>query len=706
MLRAAMIRLTVGGIVALLVIGAAFAHSANAIAIGAPVQPASERMVLSGYLVPQLAHVKPIGHKTSSQVLNLSIALTPRNRAQLAALIAAQNNPHSPLYHHYITPAQYDALFGPDQATVNAVVSYLRSQGISVGAIAPNHLLIDASGTVSAVEHAFGVTIDSYVVNHRPVYAPTGDPSFPASLAGKILSIGGLDNVDLYHPKVVKPSSHPAKGKNGSGPGGGYTPSELRTAYDMNSLVNSDNGAGQTVAIFELDGYIPGDINAYLSYYGLGSPNYSNVLVDGATNTAGAGAIEVELDMEDVSAIAPGAAQKIYIGPNTTQGVNDTYNKIVTDDIAKTVSTSWGLCEAQTGNSELAAEDAIFQEAAAQGQAIFAAAGDSGAYDCGDSNLNVDNPADDPYVVGVGGTSLTTGSGGSYSSETVWSDASLGEGGGGGLSTYFKQPTYQSGPGVSNSYSNGMREVPDVSADADPNTGYSIYCTVLVAGCVSSGWLEVGGTSAGAPLWTALTADTNEYLAGLGKPTLGSASVWIYQLFNTTQTYAAYHDITTGNNLYYPATAGYDLASGIGTPDVWNFARDAANLPAPVVVSTDQSSYPTDATIQVTVKNSLNAAIYAFDSQASCSVLQLQIQNGSSWQSVPVARCSLGRPTQIISIDADSTYTATIQASSIPGHEVLFPTGTYRLILNYATSQSSLAAGTTTQVISLTFTVS
>jgi len=538
----------------------------------------TNRYVIPGHLVPALKHSSPIGTTASSRVLQLSIALNLRNTGTLDALIAAQNDPRSSLYHHYITPQQFTANFGPTAASVQKVVSYLRSQGLSVGAIAPNRLLIDAYGTVANVERAFAITLADYKAGNRTVYAPTSEPSIPRTLGGLILNIGGLDDAANYHPldsRIATGRMMPLPG-----PAGGYTPSELRTAYDANSLINNgDNGGSQTVAIFELDGYKSSDVNAYLSHYSLGTGKYSNVLVDGASNTAGAGAIEVELDMEVVSAIAPGATQKIYIGPNTTQGVNDTYNKIVTDNLAKVTSTSWGECEANSGNSELAALDNIFKQGAVQGQAFFAASGDSGAYDCGTSSLAVDSPADDPNVVGVGGTTLTTGTGGTYTSETTWSCPSCtqngpkGAGSGGGISSYFARPSYQTGTGVSGS----NREVPDVSADADPNSGYSVYCTVSAAGCPSSGWIVVGGTSAAAPLWASTATDTNQYLIGLSKPPLGNASALIYQLFNTSQTYTAYHDITTGNNLHYAATPGYDPATGVGTPDTWNFARDAAN---------------------------------------------------------------------------------------------------------------------------------
>jgi kumamolisin len=543
---------------------------------------APPRHVITSHLIPSLRQAHPTRDTDGARTLNLSLALTLRNTAQLKALLAAQNDPQSTLYHQFLTPAQFAQQFSPTQVTVDTVSTYLRGQGLSVASVSPNHTLVDATGSVATARKAFAVHIGDFTVDGRTVYAPTDEPSVPAGLGDLITDIGGLDNVGVYRPlKERRPASALS---HTTGPGGGFTPSELRTAYDMLPLLSSADGTGQTIAIFELDGYRASDVNQYLSSYTLGNAKYSNVLVGGATSTAGAGAIEVELDMEIVSAIAPGATQKIYIGPNSTQGVNDTYNTIVTDNAATVTSTSWGLCETSSGTSELAALNNIFSQGAAQGQAIFAASGDSGAYDCNDATLAVDSPSGDPNIVGVGGTHLIVGSGGSYRSESVWSNpnetsrGSKGAGGGGGISSFFAQPSYQSGPGVDNTYSNGKRQVPDVAAAADPASGYSVYCTVSAAGCKSSGWITVGGTSAAAPLWAGVAADTNQYLAANGKPTLGSASALLYTLFNTAQPFGAYHDVTTGDNLYYPATSNYDQASGLGTPDVWNLARDAAGV--------------------------------------------------------------------------------------------------------------------------------
>ncbi len=535
--------------------------------------PKSGRVFIPGSLVPILRHHTPLHALAANCRLQLTVSLQLRNQRQLHALLQAQNDPRSPWYHRYLTPQQFAALFSPSKTTVAQVVAYLHAQNLTVTAIASNNTLIDTSGTVATVEKAFAVTIDNYSLNGRTVYAPSSEPSVPTSLAGALLNISGLDDVARYRPIL-------RLGHAGS-PNKGYTPDDARAAYDIGSLIKASNGTGQTVALFELDGYNPDDVNAYLTQYKLGAPHYSDVLVDNARNTAGAGAIEVELDMEIVSAIAPGAAQNIYIGPNSSSGVLDTYNRIVTDNSAKVISTSWGLCETNSDSAQLTALDNVFKQGAAQGQAFFSASGDSGAYDCNTDTLAVDSPSDDPYVVGVGGTNLQVGSNDTYGSETAWSStaetkfSAKGAGGGGGYSTVFRKPSYQTGPGVD---SNSMRHIPDVAANADPATGYAISCTVLIAGCSLTGWVTVGGTSAAAPMWAGIATDANGYLLNQKKTTLGNASALLYQLFNTKEALSAYHDITGGDNLYYKAGPGYDLATGIGTPDAWNFARDAAAI--------------------------------------------------------------------------------------------------------------------------------
>ena len=562
-------------------------------------QPASTppRQVLTSHQVRALNTAQSLGPTDPALQLELAISLPLRNRPELDALLVQQNNPTSPLFHAYLTPDQFLARFAPDQASVDIVTAYLSAQGLQVLDVARNHQLVRARGPVAVVQAAFGVQIDNFVLRGRQVHAPRNTPSLPPAIAQHVLAIHGLDDVGVPEPRLATPTATPALG---SGPNGGYVPSELRSAYDAGPLLGSGaDGTGQTVAIYELSGYTPSDVDTYLSMFQLGPPRYTNVFVNGATNVPGPGSGEVALDMEVVSAMAPGARQLIYIGADAslTTGLA-VYNAVVADNAAHVVTTSWGICELFVTPAYDSTLDNILVQASAQGQAVFAASGDAGAFDCDvpggfGNTLAVDSPANDPHIIGAGGTRLLLSAGGGYGSEQVWACAppacnavhAFGDGGGGGLSTVFPQPGYQNGPGTHGPFANGKREVPDVSADADPNTGYAVFCTVRAAcqqpnGTV--GWWVFGGTSAAAPLWAAVAADTNQHLFNHGKATLGSGNSAIYAVFQSTQPFPAFHDVTVGNNLFYPATSGYDLATGIGTPDVWNFARDAASLAANV----------------------------------------------------------------------------------------------------------------------------
>ncbi|GCE20171.1 S53 family peptidase [Dictyobacter kobayashii] len=557
--------------------------------LAAPRAAGNQSEILPGHLIPLVQNYPPIGPLPEETALHLSIGLALRNQAALNTLLAAQANPASVLYHHYLTPQAFKTQFGPTSSTVNLVVAYLHNQGLHVESVASNNLFINASGSAALIEKTFSTTLNSYDINGRLVYAPTADPSVPATIAPAIQTIAGLDNVAHYHPLSLRQQTF-----QHASSAGGYTPAQLRSAYDVNPLLKAGaGGTGQTVALFELDGYLPSDINTYRKTYNLGVLKGSPVLVNGATNTPGPTALEVEVDMEMVSALAPGATQKIYIGSNSIAGINNTYNRIVTDNAATVISTSWGECENASGKAELEALHNIFKQGAAQGQSFFAASGDTGAYDCNTADLAVDSPADDPYVVGVGGTHLNLKADNTYLSESAWSDSAAlplyprGFGSGGGISTYFNRPDFQRGPNVTNTH----RMVPDVSANADPNTGNAVYCTVSVAGC--SSWVVIGGTSVAAPLWAGLAADINHYLMRQKRLTLGNITPTLYRLYTTPQPALAYHDIIRGNNLYYPAGVGYDLATGLGTPDAWNITIDL----------TSACSFPTKSSIAFPTSN-------------------------------------------------------------------------------------------------------
>jgi subtilase family serine protease len=556
----------------------------------------NSRTIIHGHLVEALQGKTPIGPLASDRVLSLSISLNLQNAQGLDALLSAQNDPNSPLYHQYLSSSKFAELFGPSQTTINAVINYLQSQGLTVGTIAPNHLTIDVTGTVAAVEQAFQAQLAEYTLGSRTVYAPTNEPSVPVELGSLIQGINGLNDVaDPHRMGTMSSTSNSA----GNGPQGGYTPYEFRTAYDMNNFIGLGySGVGQTVGVFELSGYKTDDINQYRWHYGLGTANIKNIYVDGIDSSYGQdGAKEVTLDIDAISAVAPNAAIEVYIGPADPHmiGINtpgsqyfiDIWQKIINDNTAKVISTSWDDCEPHFSTSELTTLDNIFKQGAAQGQTIFAASGDAGPYECQytDPQVAVAVPASDPYVVGVGGTTLNLNSNSTYKGETVWScptckydERPQGLASGGGYSKVFPRPSYQVGNGVQMAQG-AMRQVPDVSADADGATPYSIYCTPspdpnVNNGCPSGGWSRVGGTSGAAPLWAGIAADIDQYVSSFGGPMFVLNNPLLYTLFN--QPNAPFHDITQGNNMYYNATSGYDVATGIGTPDVWNLATSAA----------------------------------------------------------------------------------------------------------------------------------
>jgi len=313
------------------------------------------------------------------------------------------------------------------------------------------------------------------------------------------------------------------------------------------------------------------------------------VNVDGGT-TDFSGQDEVNLDIDIMLGMLHQATKiNIYVGPNTDQSLIDTYQQIANDNSAPVVSTSWGLCEALADpasgpGSVIAAENTIFAQMAAQGQQIFAASGDNGSEDCaanGSTRLNTDDPASQPFMVGVGGTTVNINTQtNAYMNETVWNHS--GYGGGGGLSTNWSQPTWQTGPGTTNAYNtNGRREVPDIAAPADPNTGYIVY--------TGGAWALIGGTSGAAPLTAAGFALINQALLARVGHRLGFTNPSLYRILTAAPN--AYHDVTVGNNCaqgpdcttagrVYPATAGYDLATGVGTPKIGAIANYLAP-PAP-----------------------------------------------------------------------------------------------------------------------------
>jgi subtilase family serine protease len=566
--------------------------------------------------LPRGAH--QLGTLASGAEIPVDITLNPRDPSGLAAFAQAVSTPGSAEDRHYLTVAQFRQEFAPTDAQIASVRAGLESAGLDPGAVSANGLLIQLSATAAQLSAAFSTSFDTVELpDGRAAYANTSAPQLSSALAGVVQGVIGLDDLTVPHalgfaPDTAAPhvpisswrsaeatSSPPtdtaavtpcAAATNAIGThGGGYTADEIASAYGLTSLyAEGDEGAGQTVALMEFEPFSLSDVAAYNACYDIDGGSTSDVSTisvtagDQAGAGSGAGSGEAALDIEQVLGLAPDATVAVFESPNSDAGDIDGYTAMV-DSSAKVISTSWGECEPLAGPSALDAENTIFEQAATEGISVYAAAGDSGSTDCDDDSrrsdptLAVDDPASQPDVTSVGGTSLA-----SPADQSVWNDSGdQGGAGGGGVSTQWAMPSYQSGApgdlGVVNPLSSTTacqaagaycREVPDVSADADPGTGYVID--------YDGAWELAGGTSAAAPLWAAMTALANASSFCASTP-VGFANPVLYAIAGNAGEYASdFTDVTSGNNDYtpsgntsgtYPATTGYDMASGLGAPD-------------------------------------------------------------------------------------------------------------------------------------------
>jgi len=598
--------------------------------------------------------------------ISVDVALRPADPDGLTAFDQAVTTPGSPLFRHFLAPGEFASRFGPAPSTIAATRAWLRGQGLTVGPTAGDGLLIPVSGPVSLVGQAFGVGfVQDRLPSGRIVREPTQRPSVPSDLAPTVQGVVGLDDLATATPQLARPAPGPAPPRApstggpvahagpsacGSAQSVGTTATELAQAYSMTSLYPADEGQGVTVGIYELEPYSPSDISAFETCYGI-STVVTPVPVDipgvDATDSPGSG--ESALDIEMVAGLAPRANIDVYVGPNFGTGPLDVYARMVGDDSAQVLSTSWGECEPAIGTAEIKAEANLLQLAASQGQTFTAAAGDEGSEDCNapgffsDTDLEVDDPASQPWVTSVGGTELPPGSLGPPPSESVWNTGTFEGTTGGGVSTVWTMPSWQLGPGVENGFTKAddsytgsspcplsagggtvsCREVPDVTADGDPNTGYATFCS-----CGNGSWQLIGGTSMGAPLWASIAALADEAVAsppgrvGLLDPALYQAGCLGTRPFN---------DITSGNNQPsgsppadpartpgepdYPATVGYDLASGLGSPIASALVPDLVTpvSACPVVTSMSVSSGPSGGGTSVTLSGANLAGVQEVD---------------------------------------------------------------------------------------------
>ncbi len=622
----------------------------------------------------------------NSPAMQVEVALTPRNDASLNKLLDELYTKGSPQYHKWLADGVFNARYAPTAATQDAVANYLTAAGLTVES-SGSPFLIRAEGSSALISSAFKTTLSTYKDSHGATYFANSTPVWlPTSIAGSSFGVVGLTNTVREHQMLAKPTGGrvnetrtpldtkkiSAIGGNsscettyptaaqffsgsfpfgyGGGPGcSGLTPSQTNSIYGAPSVGPRGKGAGVSLGLFELSLYQESDIDTWAhQFYGPGyTPPLVNVNVDGGPGAGMqcpigdtcppsynyyAGDIEVDADIEASLSVSPDASSLVvYNAPNdyTGQTELDEYSAIAQANQVSTLSSSWAVCENDVTASYVQAENVVFEKMASQGQSVFGAEGDTGAFACirsdGTTIVNVLDPPSQPYVTSVGGTSLENFNPGTnpnpgypstlgpFGSETVWNvddlcsdqgpNASNDEeggffwcaatgAGGGGSSQWWGRPSWQRGQGVNNpytTYANGSthcalaaagtpcREDPDVSMDADEYTPYAEYCTgnasTLYSVCAGlgyienvPGWFGIGGTSLSSPLWAAIIADRDSYQ---GHRT-GNAAAMLYGLYNTDPG-NYFHDITglatnVNNNGLFPTTPFYDEATGMGTP--------------------------------------------------------------------------------------------------------------------------------------------
>ena len=471
----------------------------------------------------------------------MTIAFRPRDPGLLARLAASSSGPAG------VSVVELRRLFAPSADDTAAATQYLREHGLkSLGA---GILTRSFRGSVAAAESAFDTHLGTYAGrrNHLPFAEHRTEAAGGDRGQGR-LGLGPRQLPDDSPGRTrPRPAASPAVITAGCPePGliesffGVYQPADFAssTGYNFQGLLDGGaNGSGDALALVEFSNYSQADESTYQSSYGTSVP-ITDVMVNGGT-TDTSGAVEVDLDQEVAATAAPGVDHiYTYIADPSSGSFASVTDQILSDlptTHTSEVSISWGECEAQADPAEIAASAYEYQLAAAAGLSVFAATGDSGSSGCpGSDALNVWYPASDPYVTAVGGTTLNIGLSGS-DRETAWGSPDTGSGGGagGGISTLFPMPDWQSNAGVVDStYSSKSacgqvatycRELPDVALDANPDTGYIVYYCPT-PDCQGAGWTLLGGTSAGTPLLAAMTADANGYSLAHGGGRLGFAS--------------------------------------------------------------------------------------------------------------------------------------------------------------------------------------
>jgi kumamolisin len=516
--------------------------------------------------------------------------------------------------------------------------------------------VIKIAGTAESY-NKFGVSFRNVTINGKQHHTHDNKMSLPDHMKDKVVTILGLNSTPFLRSYV----KHPTVQVGGSQPnitGNVFTPLDLASIYNF----PPGDGTGQNVGIIELGGgYSMSDLTAYLSFLGIsGTPNVTAVSIDGGTNNTGdvGSSYEVILDIEVIMAIAPKAHINVYFSPNTDQGFYDALSAAINNN--NVVSISWGASEIYWANNTMTAYNSLFQTAASKNVTICAASGDSGANDSTPSP-HVDFPASSPYVLGCGGTTLQTNANNtSITSETVWNNNPTASATGGGYSGFFTKPTYQN-----NVITNNFRGVPDISGDANPNTGYKLI--------FQGQPVVIGGTSAVAPLWSALVARINQNV----NKSIGFMQPTLYANQNICR------DIISGNNGFYNAASGWDACTGWGSPNGLFIQNAFTTNPVPIA--------------------SFTQSVSSGNSPLTVTFSDTSMGNPTSWlwRFSDNSTSTEKNPTHTFVASTTTTFTITLVATNANGSSTA--TGTVLVTINYPVASFTKSVTSGNSPLSVTF---
>ncbi len=513
-----------------------------------------------------LAKATSLSALDPAKTLRITVALQMQNRQDLENLVRQQATPGSASYNTHITPAQFNATYAPNLASVQAVKNYLGGAGLRNISVEPNRLFVSATGTTAQIETAFNTHLASFKQKGKTVFVNTSPAQVPQALSGIVLSVLGLNNVRATTPITQCDISQPTCLRFS------YDPPTYWKAYNVGKVTKAWKTSIAVMAEGDVSKVIP-DLRIFESAMGLPQVPVSVVRV-GLASPDSAGLDEWDLDTQYTTGMA-GAVKTLYIYATTSLTDQDTaleFNHWARDNLAQVANASFGICEFFPFlDGTMVADDQVFLEAAAQGQTMFSSTGDTGSFCPVGAAANgvpagapfVNFPATSPYVIGVGGTTLITNADASYNSEVAW------YAGGGGISQFEYSPYWQSPiiPTNNPSVPATFRAIPDVSMDADPNTGAIVY----INGQVN----YFGGTSLSSPLaagvWARLQSSYGNTL-GFAGPRLYAN----YPAFGTapgtpsgpTRMVDGMHDVLTGANALYTSLPYYDFTTGLGTLNV------------------------------------------------------------------------------------------------------------------------------------------